>query len=120
MVFGQEEQKNRVGSTHLASGVSVDTPRRPPCTGAFAAPARRKRDVIIVGGGHNALVSAAYLARRGLDVLLLERRAVLGGAAVTEEVVPGFRFSRASYLAGAHAEIRIIRVALWKPSRRLV
>ena len=61
--------------------------------------------MIIVGGGHNALVSAAYLARRGLDVLLLERRAVLGGAAVTEEVVPGFRFSRASYLAGARAEI---------------
>jgi phytoene dehydrogenase-like protein len=58
------------------------------------------RDVIIVGGGHNALVSAAYLAKSGLDVLLLERRHVLGGAAVTEEIVPGFKFSRASYLAG--------------------
>jgi len=68
--------------------------------GLFAAPASRLRDVIIVGGGHNALVAAAYLARRGLDVLLLERRGVLGGAAVTEEMVPGFKFSRASYLAG--------------------
>ena len=60
----------------------------------------RARDVIIVGGGHNALTSAAYLARAGLDVLVLERRHVLGGAAVTEEMVPGFKFSRASYLAG--------------------
>lgn len=62
--------------------------------------AKGARDVVIVGGGHNALVSAAYLAKSGLDVLLLERRHVLGGAAVTEEIVPGFKFSRASYLAG--------------------
>ena len=60
----------------------------------------RARDVVIVGGGHNALTSAAYLARAGLDVLVLERRHVLGGAAITEEMVPGFKFSRASYLAG--------------------
>ncbi|KAK3255004.1 hypothetical protein CYMTET_35801, partial [Cymbomonas tetramitiformis] len=58
------------------------------------------RDVIIIGGGHNGLVSAAYLARRGLDVCVLERRHLVGGAAVTEEMVPGFKFSRASYLAG--------------------
>ncbi len=64
------------------------------------APTRRKRDAIIVGGGHNGLVAAAYLARAGLDVLVLERRHVVGGAAITEEVVPGFKFSRASYLAG--------------------
>eukprot|EP00638_Chattonella_subsalsa_P017957 CAMPEP_0117863124 /NCGR_PEP_ID=MMETSP0950-20121206/5402_1 /TAXON_ID=44440 /ORGANISM="Chattonella subsalsa, Strain CCMP2191" /LENGTH=561 /DNA_ID=CAMNT_0005713849 /DNA_START=54 /DNA_END=1737 /DNA_ORIENTATION=+ len=57
-------------------------------------------DIIIVGGGHNALVSAAYLSKAGLDVLVLERRHVLGGAAVTEEIFPGFKFSRASYLAG--------------------
>ena len=67
---------------------------------AGRAVASRARDVIIVGGGHNALVSAAYLAKQGLDVLVLERRKVLGGAAVTEEIVPGFKFSRASYLAG--------------------
>jgi len=66
----------------------------------FVPPTERKRDVIIIGAGHNALVSAAYLARAGLDVLVLERRDIIGGAAVTEELVPGFKFSRASYLAG--------------------
>ncbi len=54
-------------------------------------------DVIIVGGGHNGLVCACYLARRGLRVLVLERRSVVGGAAVTEEFHPGFRNSVASY-----------------------
>uniref|UniRef100_A0A7I4AX58 Amine oxidase domain-containing protein n=1 Tax=Physcomitrium patens TaxID=3218 RepID=A0A7I4AX58_PHYPA len=55
-------------------------------------------DAVIVGGGHNGLTAAAYLARAGLQVAVLERRHVLGGAAVTEEIVPGFKFSRASYL----------------------
>jgi len=55
-------------------------------------------DVIIIGGGHNGLVHAAYLARAGKKVLVLERRHVLGGAAVTEEVFPGFKFSVASYV----------------------
>jgi phytoene dehydrogenase-like protein len=55
-------------------------------------------DAVIVGGGHNGLVSAAYLARAGLRTLVLERRHVLGGAAVTEEVYPGFRYSVASYV----------------------
>jgi len=55
-------------------------------------------DAVIIGGGHNGLVSAAYLARAGLRTLVLERRHVLGGAAVTEEIVPGFRFSVASYV----------------------
>ncbi len=54
-------------------------------------------DAIIVGGGHNGLVCAAYLARAGKKVLVLERRNVLGGAAVTEEFHPGFRNSVASY-----------------------
>ena len=71
-----------------------------PSPGIYYAPTRTTRDVIIVGGGHNGLVSAAYLARQGLDVLVLERRHVVGGAAVTEELYPGFKFSRASYLAG--------------------
>ncbi|KAI4383411.1 hypothetical protein MLD38_009253 [Melastoma candidum] len=58
----------------------------------------RKWDAIVVGGGHNGLVAAAYLARGGMSVAVLERRHVIGGAAVTEEIVPGFRFSRCSYL----------------------
>jgi phytoene dehydrogenase-like protein len=58
----------------------------------------QKYDAIIVGGGHNGLVTAAYLARAGKKVLVLERRHVLGGAAVTEEVFPGFQFSVCSYV----------------------
>ena len=55
-------------------------------------------DAVIVGGGHNGLVSAAYLARAGMRTLVLEQRHVLGGAAVTEELFPGFRFSVFSYV----------------------
>ncbi|MGH2819994.1 MAG: phytoene desaturase family protein [Actinomycetota bacterium] len=58
----------------------------------------RTRDVIVVGGGHNGLVCAAYLARAGLDVLVLERRHDPGGAAATEEPWPGHRISTASYV----------------------
>src|SRR5437870_13879424 len=57
-----------------------------------------KFDVIVIGGGHNGLVNAAYLARAGKKVLVIERRYVLGGAAVTEEVFPGFKFSVCSYV----------------------
>src|SRR6516225_3556886 len=57
-----------------------------------------KYDAIVIGGGHNGLVNAAYLARAGKKVLVLERRHVVGGAAVTEEVFPGFRFSVCSYV----------------------
>jgi phytoene dehydrogenase-like protein len=55
-------------------------------------------NAIVIGGGHNGLTAAAYLARAGRKVLVLERRHVLGGAAVTEEVFPGFKFSVASYV----------------------
>ena len=58
----------------------------------------KKYDAIIIGGGHNGLTAAAYLGRAEKKVLVLERRYILGGAAVTEEVFPGFKFSVCSYV----------------------
>ena len=58
----------------------------------------RDARVVVIGGGHNGLVCAAYLARRGVRVTLLERRDRLGGACVTEELWPGYRVSRAAYV----------------------
>ncbi|MEW6242548.1 MAG: NAD(P)/FAD-dependent oxidoreductase, partial [Chloroflexota bacterium] len=55
-------------------------------------------DAIIIGGGHNGLVAAAYLARAGKKVLALERRHIVGGAAVTEEIFPGYKFTEFSYV----------------------
>jgi phytoene dehydrogenase-like protein len=57
-----------------------------------------KYDVIVIGGGHNGLVNAAYLAKAGKSVLVLERRHLVGGAAVTEEINPGFKYSVCSYV----------------------
>src|SRR5262245_60297992 len=56
-------------------------------------------DVVVIGGGHNGLVTAGFLARAGLSVCVLERRDVVGGACVTEEIAPGFRASTAAYIA---------------------
>ena len=81
----------------------VPPSRRRPRTPAPSAPATpgpppASYDAIVVGGGHNGLTTAAYLAHAGLDVVVLERRQILGGACVTEEVWPGARVSRASYV----------------------
>src|SRR6267143_1022633 len=59
---------------------------------------KSKYEVVVIGGGHNGLVNAAYLAKAGKKVLVLERRHIVGGAAVTEEIYPGFKFSVCSYV----------------------
>ena len=65
-------------------------------------------DAIIIGGGHNGLVAAAYLARAGRNTLVLERRELLGGCAVTEELWPGYRVSTGAYL-NSLLQARIVR-----------
>src|SRR5205085_11197152 len=88
--------------SRIASGsacCSPSDPGNPPRSASFGARSNMTRgyDVVVIGGGHNGLVCACYLAARGLAVRVLERRAVVGGAAVTEEFAPGFRNSAAAY-----------------------
>src|SRR3954464_7524732 len=68
-------------------------------------------DAVIVGGGHNGLVSAFYLARAGVRTLVLERRDIVGGACVTEEFAPGFRASTGAYV------LSMLREAIWTDMR---
>jgi phytoene dehydrogenase-like protein len=68
-------------------------------------------DAIVVGGGHNGLVAAFYLARGGMRPLVLERRAIVGGACVTEEFAPGFRASTGAYV------LSMLREAIWRDMR---
>jgi len=77
-------------------------------------------DAIVVGGGHNGLTTAAYLARAGQRVLVLERRSTLGGACVTEELWPGYRISRAAYVAGLLRPSVIRELDLERHGLRLV
>jgi len=71
----------------------------------------RDHDALIVGGGHNGLVAAFYLARAGLRTLLLERRPFVGGACVTEEFAPGFRASSGAYV------LSMLRPQVWRDMR---
>jgi phytoene dehydrogenase-like protein len=74
------------------------TPPAVPSNGGAPGRGPRSYDAIVVGGGHNGLTTTAYLARAGLRVICLERREILGGACVTEELWPGARVSRCSYV----------------------
>jgi len=77
-------------------------------------------DVAVVGAGHNALAAAAYLARAGLRTRVFERRPVVGGACVTEELWPGYRVSRAAYLAGLLRPALVRELALRRHGLRLL
>src|ERR1700760_4174091 len=68
-------------------------------------------DAVIVGGGHNGLVAAFYLARAGLKTVVLERREIVGGCCVTEEFAPGYRASSGAYV------LSMLRDAIWKDMR---
>src|SRR5262245_33023785 len=90
----QDRRDPRASCTAPPSGESWHHPPLSAPTRVFVT---NTCDVLIVGGGHNGLVCAAYLAAAGLEVIVLERRHVVGGAAVTEEFHPGFRNSVAAY-----------------------
>jgi phytoene dehydrogenase-like protein len=77
---------------------TATVPARPATKTSIPSGGPRSYDAIVVGGGHNGLTTTAYLACAGLRVICLERREVLGGACVTEELWPGARVSRASYV----------------------
>jgi phytoene dehydrogenase-like protein len=86
----------------------------------MAANTHRRLDAVIIGGGHNGLVCAFYLARAGLSVRVLERRYIVGGAAVTEEFFPGFRNSTASYTVSLLSPTVIADMALGARGLRIV
>ena len=81
---------------------------------------RKAYDAVIVGGGHNGLICAAYLAKAGRRVLVLERRHVLGGSAVTEELYPGFKFSVCSYVVSLFRPSIIRELALSRHGMEII
>jgi phytoene dehydrogenase-like protein len=84
------------------------------------APSKRDCDAIVVGAGHNGLTAAAYLSRAGLKTLVLERREVVGGCCVTEEIAPGCRASTTSYIASMLRPEVIRDLGLKKAGLRMV
>jgi len=79
-----------------------------------------KYDAIIIGAGHNGLVTAAYLARAGKKVLVLERRPVIGGIAASEEIVAGFKYSTCAHLVGSFAPAIISELSLQKHGLKIL
>ena len=77
-------------------------------------------DAVVIGAGHNGLVAAAYLARGGLRTLVLERRALVGGACCTEELWPGYRVSRAAYVVGLLRPVIVRELSLHARGLRLI
>ncbi|KAL8152065.1 hypothetical protein V2J09_021873 [Rumex salicifolius] len=94
--------------------------RRKFSSGAGGVLASKKWDALVIGGGHNGLTAASYLARAGRSVAVLERRHVIGGAAVTEELVDGFKFSRCSYLQSLLRPAVIEELELQKHGMKLL
>src|SRR5471030_3268000 len=84
------------------------------------APVADNYDIVIIGGGHNGLTCACYLARAGLSVRVLERRGIVGGSAVTEEFHPGFRNSVASYAVSLLNPVVIRDMELARHGLRIV
>jgi phytoene dehydrogenase-like protein len=76
-------------------------------------PANGRYDAVVVGGGHNGLVAACYLAGAGLNVCVLERYAEVGGAAISEEIVPGFTFSVGSYVLSLMPRSILDELGVW-------
>src|SRR5574342_904118 len=81
-------------------------------------PANGRYDAVVVGGGHNGLVAACYLAGAGLSVAVLERARVVGGAAVTEELIPGFHVSTGSYVLSLMPRRILDELGLWSAGLR--
>src|SRR4029079_16718419 len=94
---GEGGEDTVLRSREEAQAVSAEPVRSAP---AAAATARSSKpyDAVIVGAGHNGLICAAYLAKAGRKVLVLERRHQVGGATTTEEIYPGFQFTCCSYV----------------------